>query len=141
MLERQRRPKSQRGACIHFFFPIKEKSGSRVVLDDPEREASEDSRIKAEKEVMELLETNVSAAMQFLQAKGLCLMPVALAAAIADLKSSSAVPLERKKDQMADGGAQPIKGCGCRAKKENPSDNHGEGSARDGNRRDLRSAP
>lgn len=42
-----------------------------------------------EQEVVKLMESNVTRAMQYLQRKGLCLMPIALAAAISNGKSSS----------------------------------------------------
>ncbi|THU47560.1 hypothetical protein C4D60_Mb09t16850 [Musa balbisiana] len=42
-----------------------------------------------EKEVVKLMETNVTTAMQYLQHKGLCLMPIALATAISTQKGSS----------------------------------------------------
>ncbi|KAH1067530.1 hypothetical protein J1N35_032517 [Gossypium stocksii] len=41
-----------------------------------------------EQEVVKLMESNMTMAMQYLQSKGFCLMPVALAAAIANVKSS-----------------------------------------------------
>lgn len=42
-----------------------------------------------EQEVVKLMESNVTMAMQYLQSKGLCLMPIALAAAISNGKVSS----------------------------------------------------
>lgn len=42
-----------------------------------------------EQEVVKLMESNVTMAMQYLQSKGFCLMPVALAAAISNVKSST----------------------------------------------------
>ncbi|URE32859.1 bHLH transcription factor PTF1 [Musa troglodytarum] len=57
-------------------------------------ESSEDG-LAFEKEVVKLMETSVTAAMQYLQHKGLCLMPVALATAISTQKgSSTATPPE-----------------------------------------------
>ncbi|KAL1159736.1 hypothetical protein V6Z11_A07G018600 [Gossypium hirsutum] len=55
-----------------------------------------------EQEVVKLMESNVTIAMQYLQSKGLCLMPIALAAAISNGKASSSsssgpVSEERKK--------------------------------------------
>ncbi|XP_065851340.1 uncharacterized protein [Euphorbia lathyris] len=41
-----------------------------------------------EQEVLKLMESNMTMAIQHLQSKGLCLMPMALAAAISDAKSS-----------------------------------------------------
>ncbi|KAM7258915.1 hypothetical protein ACFE04_014656 [Oxalis oulophora] len=46
-------------------------------------------QVAFEREVVKLMESNVTLAMQYLQSKGLCLMPVALAAAISSRKSSS----------------------------------------------------
>ncbi|XP_072988253.1 uncharacterized protein [Typha latifolia] len=59
---------------------------------------SQDS-LAFEQEVVKLMESNVTTAMQYLQNKGLCLMPVALAAAISNQKgsSSSAIPPEGSK--------------------------------------------
>lgn len=52
---------------------------------------------------MKLMETNITAAVQYLQDKGLCLMPIALATAISNNKgsSSAAIPPERTKDGVA----------------------------------------
>ncbi|XP_072992899.1 uncharacterized protein [Typha latifolia] len=52
-----------------------------------------------EQEVVKLMESNVTTAMQHLQNKGLCLMPIALAAAISNKKgtSCSAIRPERRK--------------------------------------------
>ncbi|XVE70778.1 hypothetical protein DITRI_Ditri10aG0098100 [Diplodiscus trichospermus] len=53
-----------------------------------------------EQEVVKLMESNVTMAMQYLQSKGLCLMPIALAAAISNgnaSSSSSGPGSERKK--------------------------------------------
>ncbi|ONK61174.1 uncharacterized protein A4U43_C08F26990 [Asparagus officinalis] len=55
-----------------------------------------------EQEVVKLMESNVTAAMQFLQNKGLCLMPIALASAISTQKgsSSASIPPERRKSDV-----------------------------------------
>ncbi|CAK7352286.1 unnamed protein product [Dovyalis caffra] len=45
-------------------------------------------QIAFEQEVLKLMESNVTMAMQYLQSKGLCLMPIALAAAISSGKAS-----------------------------------------------------
>lgn len=45
-------------------------------------------QIAFEHEVIKLMESNVTMAMQYLQSKGLCLMPIALAAAISSEKAS-----------------------------------------------------
>lgn len=59
-----------------------------------------------EQEVVKLMESSVTTAMQFLQNKGLCLMPIALAAAISSQKgsSSAAVPPDRRKGADASHG-------------------------------------
>lgn len=46
-------------------------------------------QIAFEEEVVKLMESNVTKAMQYLQNKGLCLMPIALATAISSGKASS----------------------------------------------------
>lgn len=50
-----------------------------------------------EQEVIKLMETSITKAMQYLQNKGLCLMPIALASAISTQKgtSAAAIPPER----------------------------------------------
>ncbi|KAG8076973.1 hypothetical protein GUJ93_ZPchr0006g44082 [Zizania palustris] len=57
---------------------------------------SEDSFV-SEQEVVKLMETSITSAMQYLQNKGLCLMPVALASAISKQKGTvpAAIPPER----------------------------------------------
>ncbi|XVE97825.1 hypothetical protein REPUB_Repub03eG0052200 [Reevesia pubescens] len=59
-------------------------------------------QVAFEQEVVKLMDSNVTLAMQYLQSKGLCLMPIALAAAISNGKassssSSSSAVSERKK--------------------------------------------
>uniref|UniRef100_A0A0E0G8F8 BHLH domain-containing protein n=1 Tax=Oryza nivara TaxID=4536 RepID=A0A0E0G8F8_ORYNI len=67
-----------------------------------------------EQEVVKLMEDNMTTAMQYLQSKGLCLMPVALASAISAQKgtSSAAVRPEKKKNGDGDGGGdeEDVKG-------------------------------
>ncbi|XP_009391706.2 transcription factor bHLH62 [Musa acuminata AAA Group] len=66
---------------------------------------SEDS-LAFEQEVVKLMETNVTTAMQYLQNKGLCLMPIALATAISNQKGfSTAIPPDRRKPIMSHGMA------------------------------------
>ncbi|CAN6278903.1 unnamed protein product [Urochloa humidicola] len=45
-----------------------------------------------EQEVVQLMENNMTTAMQYLQSKGLCLMPIALASAISDQKGTASAP-------------------------------------------------
>ena len=67
-----------------------------------------------EQEVVKLMEDNMTTAMQYLQSKGLCLMPVALASAISAQKgtASAAVRPEKKKNGDGDGGGdeEDVKG-------------------------------
>lgn len=66
-------------------------------------------QVAFEEEVVKLMETNVTMAMQYLQKKGLCLMPIALAAAISSGKASSSstsVSEEWKKFGFSNGVAQ-----------------------------------
>lgn len=59
-----------------------------------------------EQEVVKLMESSVTTAMQYLQNKGLCLMPIALAAAISSQKGSSlaAIPPDRRKSDVSHHG-------------------------------------
>ncbi|KAJ0090284.1 hypothetical protein Patl1_13688 [Pistacia atlantica] len=66
-------------------------------------------QVAFEEEVVKLMETNVTMAMQYLQTKGLCLMPIALATAISSGKASSSsisVSDEWKKIGFSNGVAQ-----------------------------------
>ncbi|PIA43240.1 hypothetical protein AQUCO_02000579v1 [Aquilegia coerulea] len=57
-----------------------------------------------EQEVVKLMESNMTKAMQFLQRKGLCLMPIALAAAISSSKAPPAsLSTEGKKSILTNG--------------------------------------
>ncbi|WVZ74969.1 hypothetical protein U9M48_023082, partial [Paspalum notatum var. saurae] len=56
------------------------------VLGQPE---PRDGGAAFEQEVVQLMENNMTTAMQYLQSKGLCLMPIALASAISDQKGTS----------------------------------------------------
>lgn len=59
-----------------------------------------------EQEVVQLMENNMTTAMQYLQSKGLCLMPIALASAISDTKgASSAAVRPEGSGGTADDGA------------------------------------
>lgn len=48
-----------------------------------------------EQEVVQLMENNMTTAMQYLQSKGLCLMPVALASAISSQKGTSSTAIRQ----------------------------------------------
>ncbi|KAG0494463.1 hypothetical protein HPP92_005457 [Vanilla planifolia] len=61
-----------------------------------------------EHEVVKLMEADISTAMQYLQNKGLCLMPIALATAISNQKGSVAsIPSDRQKLDTS-----KVKNCG-----------------------------
>ncbi|KAK9275812.1 hypothetical protein L1049_023083 [Liquidambar formosana] len=78
--------------------------GSNGLLLSPSADQGADisqssDHIAFEQEVVKLMESNITIAMQYLQSKGLCLMPIALAAAISSGNASSSghVSEERKK--------------------------------------------
>lgn len=61
-------------------------------------------QIAFEQEVVKLMESNVTMAMQYLQSKGLCLMPIALATAISSGKTASSSPgSDERKDELIGG--------------------------------------
>ncbi|KAG5243585.1 hypothetical protein OIU76_009508 [Salix suchowensis] len=62
-------------------------------------------QIAFEQEVLKLLESDATMAMHYLQSKGLCLMPIALAAAISSVKASlsGTTSEERKKNGFTNG--------------------------------------
>lgn len=67
--------------------------------------------IAFEQEVVKLMESNVTTAMQYLQTKGLCLMPIALAAAISGGKvSSNVVSIDTHNAPMTHGLVSPNSG-------------------------------
>ncbi|RLN09450.1 uncharacterized protein C2845_PM11G08390 [Panicum miliaceum] len=57
-----------------------------------------------EQEVVQLMENNMTTAMQYLQSKGLCLMPIALASAISDQKGTSSAAVRPADSAAADEG-------------------------------------
>jgi hypothetical protein len=71
-----------------------------------------------EQEVAQLMENNMTTAMQYLQSKGLCLMPIALASAISDQKgtSSAAVRLENPFGVGKGGEVQSLAAAGFEAR-------------------------
>uniref|UniRef100_K3YLA8 BHLH domain-containing protein n=1 Tax=Setaria italica TaxID=4555 RepID=K3YLA8_SETIT len=73
--------------------PLSAATNAQGLLDTQD---SEDA-LAFEEEVVKLMETSITSAMQYLQNKGLCLMPVALAPAISTQKGASgaATPRER----------------------------------------------
>ncbi|KAJ1279605.1 hypothetical protein BS78_04G167600 [Paspalum vaginatum] len=77
-----------------------------AVLGQPE---PRDGGAAFEQEVVQLMENNMTTAMQYLQSKGLCLMPIALASAISDQKGASSAAVrpgpEDGAGEAADDGA------------------------------------
>ncbi|KAG2604788.1 uncharacterized protein LOC120669937 [Panicum virgatum] len=73
--------------------PLSASTKAQGLLDAQD---SEDA-LAFEEEVVKLMETSITSAMQYLQNKGLCLMPVALASTISAQKgvSAAAIPPER----------------------------------------------
>uniref|UniRef100_A0A0D9WMV4 BHLH domain-containing protein n=1 Tax=Leersia perrieri TaxID=77586 RepID=A0A0D9WMV4_9ORYZ len=71
-------------------------SASTISQGLPDMPDSEDSSA-FEQEVVKLMETSITSAMQYLQNKGLCLMPIALASAISNQKGMAvaAIPPEK----------------------------------------------
>ncbi|XP_015644035.1 transcription factor LRL3 isoform X2 [Oryza sativa Japonica Group] len=72
-------------------------SASTISQGPPDMPDSEDSSA-FEQEVVKLMETSIISAMQYLQNKGLCLMPIALASAISNQKgmaAAAAIPPEK----------------------------------------------
>ncbi|XP_058078715.1 transcription factor LRL3-like isoform X1 [Magnolia sinica] len=86
--------------------------GSTLLLSPSGRQETDLSEssdnIAFEQEVVKLMGSNVAAAMQYLQTKGLCLMPIALAAAISGRKATSnKVSAARKSPGTAHGLISP----------------------------------
>ncbi|TKW19735.1 hypothetical protein SEVIR_4G039401v4 [Setaria viridis] len=73
--------------------PLSAATNAQGLLDTQDLEDA----LAFEEEVVKLMETSITSAMQYLQNKGLCLMPVALASAISTQKGASgaATPHER----------------------------------------------
>lgn len=73
--------------------PLSDSTNAQGLMDEQE---SEDT-FAFEEEVVKLMETSITSAMQYLQNKGLCLMPVALASAISTQKGVSAATIHPKR--------------------------------------------
>ncbi|KAG0492396.1 hypothetical protein HPP92_005794 [Vanilla planifolia] len=86
-----------------------EDTGSRHVFPSQGVDLSEsEENLAFEHEVVKLMEADISTAMQYLQNKGLCLMPIALATAISNQKGSVAsIPSDRQKLDTS-----KVKNCG-----------------------------
>ncbi|XP_039127607.1 transcription factor bHLH133-like isoform X2 [Dioscorea cayenensis subsp. rotundata] len=95
------------GAVVPLITDVQnEGSGNLLSVGSGTADLSESQdNFAFEQEVVKLMESNVTTAMQYLQNKGLCLMPVALASAISCQKSAgSIIPPERKKPEEASTG-------------------------------------
>ncbi|XP_074588491.1 uncharacterized protein LOC141844347 isoform X2 [Curcuma longa] len=93
------------GAVVPLLTDGQTEGFGTLLLSSPEEAfnlSDTEDNLAFEQEVVKLMETNVTAAMQYLQDKGLCLMPIALATAISNHKgsSSAAIPPERTKDDV-----------------------------------------
>ncbi|WOK95833.1 transcription factor bHLH62 [Canna indica] len=96
------------GAVVPLLTDAQTEGSGSLLLSSVEQGGSNISKsednLAFEQEVMKLMETNVTSAMQYLQNKGMCLMPIALATAISTQKgSSAAVPPDRRKPSMNQG--------------------------------------
>ncbi|KAK9101631.1 hypothetical protein Scep_025061 [Stephania cephalantha] len=98
-------------------------SQSNGVESDP-FESSDN--IAFEQEVAKLMESNMTTAMQFLQSKGLCIMPIALATAISGRKpSSGSIAADSKKPILRNGLAYQNNGPGTGNSQMSPDANGG----------------
>ncbi|CAA7395591.1 unnamed protein product [Spirodela intermedia] len=126
------------GAGVPLVTDIPAEESSSLLLGQEGYLQESQGTLESEKEVISLLESNVTMAMQYLQSKGLCLMPVALAAAISAWKGSSiaATPLDRRKTETTtnpvakDGGVEPLNNTGSGIKQED-ADNCSAPDAKD----------
>ncbi|XP_008784365.2 uncharacterized protein LOC103703328 isoform X1 [Phoenix dactylifera] len=106
------------GAVVPLLTDSQTEGCGNLLLSSPsvrlgaDLSESQDS-LAFEQEVVELMEASVTMAMQYLQSKGLCLMPIALATAISNQKgsSSSAIPPDRRKPDVIHGVICPSNQC------------------------------
>ncbi|XP_068659731.1 uncharacterized protein [Aristolochia californica] len=98
------------GAVVPLITDVQSEGSNSLLLSASLGQGSDLSdspdNIAFEQEVVKLMESNVTSAMQFLQTKGLCLMPIALAAAISGGTSTSNAP-DRKKSIFPFGMVSP----------------------------------
>ncbi|KAL6010544.1 hypothetical protein ACLOJK_000978 [Asimina triloba] len=92
------------GAVVPLITDVQSEGSSGLILSASVGRGGDLSEspdnIAFEQEIVKLMESNVTTAMQYLQTKGLCLMPIALAAAISGEKSPSNAT-DRKNLSMA----------------------------------------
>ncbi|KAI3919354.1 hypothetical protein MKX01_038824 [Papaver californicum] len=93
------------GAVVPLITEGQAEGSGNLLLTGQEGDQSDSQDNAAfEEELVKLMESNVTAAMQYLQTKGLCLMPIALAGAISSKKeASSPDSSERKKPYFNNG--------------------------------------
>ncbi|RWR95849.1 transcription factor bHLH68-like protein isoform X2 [Cinnamomum micranthum f. kanehirae] len=81
------------GAVVPLITDVQSEGSSSLLLSPSVGQGADLSEspdnIAFEQEIVKLMESNVTTAMQYLQTKGLCLMPIALAAALSGGKASS----------------------------------------------------
>uniref|UniRef100_A0ACD5YND7 Uncharacterized protein n=1 Tax=Avena sativa TaxID=4498 RepID=A0ACD5YND7_AVESA len=83
---------------------------SGILLGSPRsRSQSEEEKAAFEREVAQLMENNMTMAMQYLQGKGLCLMPIGLASAINTQKGTASAAVRPETTGPAAGVPTDIK--------------------------------
>ncbi|KAI3935871.1 hypothetical protein MKW92_053229 [Papaver armeniacum] len=97
------------GAVVPLITEGQPEGSGNLLLTGQEGDQSDSEDNAAfEEELVKLMESNVTAAMQFLQTKGLCLMPIALAGALSSKKeASSPDSSEKKKPYFTNGHLPP----------------------------------
>ncbi|KAJ6792782.1 transcription factor bHLH7-like [Iris pallida] len=96
------------GAVVPLITDVQSEGSGNLHLSSTGRGAANisetEDNLAFEQEVVKMMESNITAAMQYLQNKGLCLMPIALATAISSQKgSSAAIPPDRRKPEVSHG--------------------------------------
>ncbi|KAJ6839338.1 transcription factor bHLH7-like [Iris pallida] len=96
------------GAVVPLITDFRSESSGTLHLSSTGQGAANisetEDNLAFEQEVVKMMESNITAAMQYLQNKGLCLMPIALASAICSKKgSSAAIPPDRRKPEVSHG--------------------------------------
>lgn len=84
-----------------------EGSGNLLLTGQEDDQSDSQDNAAFEEELVKLMESNVTAAMQFLQTKGLCLMPIALAGALSSKKEASSPDSSDKKKPYFTNGHLP----------------------------------
>lgn len=96
------------GAVVPLITDGQPEGSGNLLLTGQEGDQSDSEDNAAfEEELVKLMESNVTAAMQFLQTKGLCLMPIALAGALSSKKEASSPDSSDKKKPYFTNGHLP----------------------------------